>query len=181
MQKTIALGVIDVQEKLFPLVERAQEIASSLQLIIRGCDILSVPIIYTEQSPEKLGKTLTGLLLPEAKPLPKTKFSAADVLMKNSKKDVWVLCGIEAHVCIFQTARDLVSAGKSVIVLNDAISSRSIYDYSTAIAEMRDIGCRISSVETILFELLEDANSPKFKEISQLIKCASKPVSCCMQ
>ena len=82
----------------------------------------------------------------------------------------WVLIGIEAHVCILQTAKDLLGLGKQVVVLNDAISSRSIYDFSTAIAELRDCGVRISSTETILFELLRDSKSSEFKEISQLIK-----------
>ena len=82
----------------------------------------------------------------------------------------WVLAGIEAHVCVLQTAKDLLEQGKQVVVLNDAISSRSIYDFSTAIAEMRDCGARISSTETVLFELLRDSKAAEFKEISQLIK-----------
>jgi nicotinamidase-related amidase len=82
----------------------------------------------------------------------------------------WVLIGIEAHVCVLQTAKDLLRENKQVVVLNDAISSRSIYDFATAIAEMRDCGVRISSAETILFELLKDSKAEEFKQISHLVK-----------
>lgn len=92
-----------------------------------------------------------------------------EAIEKTGKRE-WIVVGIEAHVCILQTARDLQVAGNRVVVLNDAISSRSIYDYSTAIAEMRDEGIRISSVETLLFELMQDSKCPEFKQVSQLIK-----------
>ena len=85
----------------------------------------------------------------------------------------WIVAGIEAHICVLQTAKSLLKAQKQVVVLNDAISSRSIYDFSTAIAEMRDAGVRVTCSETVLFELLKDAKHPQFKAISELIK------SCC--
>lgn len=88
----------------------------------------------------------------------------------HAPTDQWVLIGIEAHVCVLQTAKDLIAEGKQVVVLNDAIGSRSIYDFSTAIAEMRDCGVRITSTETILFELLRNSQAAEFKAMSQLIK-----------
>lgn len=90
--------------------------------------------------------------------------------------DQWILVGIEAHVCIMQTAKDLVLRGKQVIVVNDAISSRSVYDFSTAIAEMKE-WARITSTEAALFELIGDASSEAFKLCLDLVK--AKPRGCC--
>lgn len=177
-REKVGLLVVDVQDKLFPHVENSCHVMQKIQLAVQGFQILKLPIFVSEQYPQGLGHTvapLKGLLGPEQKYLVKTAFSCLD------DKDVcadllslpitqWVIVGIEAHVCILQTARDLVMQDRSVTVLNDAISSRSIYDFSTAIAEMRDFGVRISSVETVLFELLRHSKASEFKEISQLIK-----------
>lgn len=175
---TTSLLVVDVQERLFPHVERACEIVQRIQLVIKGFQILHIPIFVSEQYPKGLGNTIEGLkacLPADQTYFSKTSFSClGDPLVKAQMLKIpvsqWVLVGIEAHVCILQTAKDLLAEGKQVVVLNDAISSRSIYDFSTAIAELRDIGVRISSTETILFELLRDASSAEFKAISQLIK-----------
>lgn len=170
------LLVVDVQEKLFPLVDQQAPFLYSLQKVIRGCQILGVPIYVTEQYPEGLGETLGELkrvLGPAQVYFSKRSFSCLgnpEIKEILSDKIQWIVVGLESHVCVLQTAKDLLKAGKEVVTLNDAISSRSIYDYSTAIAEMRDIGVRISSVETVLFELVATSSASSFKEISQLIK-----------
>jgi isochorismate hydrolase len=110
------------------------------------------------------------------KPEEKTKFSSADLKRLPPAKN-YILCGIEAHVCVLQTAKDLTLAGKRVVVANDAISSRSIYDFSTAIGEMKE-WCRISSVETILYELIRDASSPDFKQCLPLFKSCGSGCGC---
>lgn len=169
------LLIIDVQERLFDHVERSCEMMHAILKMARGAKILKMPIIASEQYPQGLGATIPQIkscLGPEQTYPSKTLFSAAP-LTEQLNREQWILTGIEAHVCVLQTAKDLLNAGKEVVVLNDAISSRSIYDFSTAIAEMRDLsdlGIRISSVETVLFELLRDANVPEFKEISKLVK-----------
>ena len=174
-----ALLIIDVQGKLFSQVERPCEIMAAIQKIARGFQIMDLPIIVTEQYPEGLGSTVMGLknLLGEnVETLRKTTFSCLatpNIAEKLMPYDQFILVGIEAHVCVLQTAKDLLKAGKQVAVLNDATSSRSIYDFSTAIAEIRDVGGRISSVETVLFELIHDSLSPDFKQISELIKSTS--------
>lgn len=173
-----ALMVVDVQEKLFDQVERSCEVLNSILNVIQGFQIMHLPIIVTEQYPQGLGSTLDILkqyLGGQQQYLGKTTFSClGDTEIQKQilamPATQWVLIGIEAHVCIMQTAKDLLAAGRQVVVLNDAITSRSIYDFSTAIAEMRDCGARISSVETILFELLRDSRAVEFKQISQLIK-----------
>lgn len=172
------LLLIDVQEKLFPYVENSCSVMQAMQKAIRGFQILHLPIIATEQYPKGLGSTvavLKGLLGDSQRYLVKTSFSCMDDAkiqqeLLSMPIDQWVLIGIEAHVCVLQTAKDLLEQQKQVVVLNDAISSRSIYDFSTAIAELRDCGARISSTETILFELLRNSQASEFKEISQLIK-----------
>jgi nicotinamidase-related amidase len=173
-----ALLIIDVQEKLFPLIERREEFLENLQKVIAGFHILGLPIYVTEQYPAGLGNIISEVrhaLGPGQIYFSKTTFSCLGderirEILLDQKISQWVMVGIEAHVCVLQTVKEFLNAGKDVTVLNDAISSRSIYDYSTAIAEMRDLGARISSTETILFELVRDSKAPEFKQISQLIK-----------
>ena len=172
------LLVIDVQEKLYPHLDRADVVASKIDTIIEAFRAMDLPIVVTEQYPQGLGSTIEELrevLAPTQEYLPKTTFSCyADekvrAAMQATGVTQWVLVGIEAHVCVMATARDLVLAGADVVVINDAISSRSIYDFSTAIGEIRDFGARISCMETALFELVHDASSPQFKAVSQLVK-----------
>lgn len=177
-RKSTALLVIDVQDKLFNQVERSCEVMLTIQKVIKGFQILNLPILVSEQYPKGLGSTiatLKAILQDDQEFLSKTTFSCVrDPSIKEKinklKADQWILVGLEAHVCVLQTAKDLLKMGKEVVVLNDAISSRSLYDFSTAIAELRDCGARISSAETVLFELLGDSQSNEFKEMSQLIK-----------
>lgn len=176
--KNTALLVIDVQEKLIRLVDRSTDVLHNIQKVIKGFQILKVPMVVTEQYPQGLGGTVPALKSffdPQQKFFPKTAFSClGDPVIKNEvlsmPVDNWVLIGIEAHVCLLQSAKDLIGIGKKVVILNDATTSRSIFDYSTAIAELRDSCARITSSETVLFELLEDSKNPEFKAISQLIK-----------
>lgn len=172
------LLVVDVQEKLIVYEDRSAEVLKNIQKMIKGFQVLGLPIVVTEQYPQGLGSTVPGiksLLGDKQSYLTKTVFSCLDdpAIKEEMEKmglKQWVVVGIEAHVCVLQTAKDLLLSGYEVVVLNDAITSRSVYDFSTAIAEMRDCGVRISSTETILFELVKDSRSPEFKKISQLIR-----------
>ncbi|MFI5344455.1 MAG: isochorismatase family protein [Chlamydiales bacterium] len=175
-----ALLVIDMQDKVFSTVDHGAELLASMLKLVQGFQILQIPILISEQFPQGLGETIwpiKNLLGIEYKPWIKTAFCCLDDPAFSRHVHLlpiqqWVVVGIEAHICVLQTAKSLVKAGKEVVVLNDAISSRSIFDFSTAIAEMRDEGIRISSVETVLFELLKDSRAPEFKAISQLIKAS---------
>jgi nicotinamidase-related amidase len=172
------LLVVDVQEKLVKLVDRSAEVLHTIQKVIKGFQVLNIPIVVTEQYPQGLGETLPAIksyLGEQQQYFSKTSFSclgepSIKSFVMAMPAPCWVLIGIEAHVCVLQSAKDLIAAGKKVIVLNDAITSRSIFDYSTAIAELRDAGARITSSETVLFELLADSKKSEFKAISQLIK-----------
>jgi len=169
--------IVDVQEKLFPLVDHPNEVLNALLKILIGCQKMNLPIVVTEQYPKGLGGTIPQIKqhLPEGQEvLSKTTFSGlkdpkVDQYVLSLPVEQWILVGIEAHVCIMQTAKDLALKGKQVVVANDAISSRSIYDFSTAIAEMKE-WARITSTEAVLFELIGDASSSEFKTCLNLIK-----------
>lgn len=172
------LLVIDVQDNIFSKMDRSCELLESLQKIVQGLAILQIPTFVTEHCPDKLGETIATLkaYLPEnGKVLKKAAFSAlqeshikSEIIQQNIKQ--WIVVGIEAHVCVQQTVSDLLKEKLDVVVLSDAIGSRKMFDYFTSIAEMSYFGARISTVETILFELLLTSKDPEFKKISQLIK-----------
>jgi nicotinamidase-related amidase len=176
-QKT-ALLIVDMQDKVLSAVERGHEALQTILKLTKGFQILNLPILLSEQYPQGLSQTalpLRTVLGDTYKPWIKTTFSCMDESafcqhIEQMPIDQWVVVGIEAHICVLQTAKSLKEAGKQVTVLNDAIASRSIFDYSTAIAEMRDMGVRISCCETVLFELVHDAQAKEFKSISQLVK-----------
>lgn len=186
-RENAGLLVVDVQENLLPHIERAELVVSTMRMAIKGFQILRTPIVVTEQYPQGLGHTIPALkscFSPTQQILNKTTFSCLnDIEIKRyllaQPIEQWILIGLEAHICVLQTAKGLLASGKQVVVLNDAISSRSIYDFSTAIAELRDIGARITSTETALFEMLRDSKAPEFKQISQLVKSNVSPSSCC--
>ncbi len=174
----VGVWVVDVQERLFPHIDRSCEILERICFMIEAANLLKMPIFITEQVPEKMGETVQPIKerLPEGQLIyPKTTFSGMQdqVVKKAIEKlgvETWILVGIETHICVLQTAKDLLSAKKQVIVLNDAVSSRSLFDFSTAIGELRDIRARISSTETIVYECIQDANTEIFKSLLPIIK-----------
>ncbi len=170
--------VMDMQQRLFPRIERCHDIVDTVCFVLKAARLLKLPVFVTEQYPEGLGPTVDPIQkeLPSGQPIyAKTTFSGyADPSIRKfiDKHSVpyWILVGFEAHICILQTAKDLLSAGKKVIILSDAIGSRFGHDHATALSEMRDLGVRISSAETIFYELIRDASSPQFKEFISLVK-----------
>lgn len=176
IKEDACLLIIDVQEKLHPLVHKPAEMLDKLTTLIRGCRILSVPILISEQYPKGLGTTLSSILEevgPDRSLVTKTAFSCVrepSFKKWSVLKKQWILAGIETHVCVFQTARDLLSLGKEVVIAQDAVTSRSLIDFSSGISEMRDLNIRISSVETILFDLAKDSSTAEFKPLISLFK-----------
>lgn len=168
------LLIVDVQEKLFPHIDRSCEILDQICFALEAAKALDVPIVVSEQMPEKLGGTVRPIverLPPGQQIFSKSTFSAYRVAqLQVMPIETWILVGIEAHICVWQTAKDLLAAGKKVIILNDAVSSRSLFDFSTAMGELRDAGARISSTETVLYEMIGDANSDAFEAVLPLIK-----------
>ncbi|WP_298862007.1 isochorismatase family protein [uncultured Gimesia sp.] len=169
------LVVIDVQEKLIPLIPVAKKLTLRIQQLIQAAQIFQIPISCTEQYPKGLGSTIPELseLLPE--PIEKIRFSASECLgwgtaanTIDSRTKI-VLTGLEAHVCIQQTALDLLAAGYRVIIPIDAVASRNQLDWNIAIKRMENSGAEITSTESILFEWCEVAGTDEFKQISRLI------------
>jgi hypothetical protein len=171
------LFFIDVQGRLHDLMHDKESLDAGLERIVRGARLLEVPVLLTEQIPEKLGPTSEPFktMLEGVAAVPKTAFSCCGDLkflaeLRMLGKRHVILTGIEAHVCVYQTAVDLLQAGYDVIVAADAVASRTAENRMLALEAMRDAGARILPVESILFALLRDAADPRFKELLKLIK-----------
>jgi nicotinamidase-related amidase len=171
------LVIVDVQGRLAQLMADKETLFINLQRMIRSARALSIPILWVEQNPAKLGPTIDEVadLLPELEPIAKTSFSCAGnrefmaVLKQRSRKQVLVV-GIEAHVCVYQTAVDLAAAGYAVEVVEDAISSRSAANKAVALRRMAASGVGLTSTEMALFELMGDCEHPAFRDIQAIIK-----------
>lgn len=169
--ESTALLVVDVQEKLLPVMDGREALEKRLNQLISGCSILGIPVYFTEQYPQGLGETLPVLraLAPQAPSIEKTKFSGVDILCRIEAEYI-VVCGIEAHVCVRQTVYDIRDQGKEGILVADAVASRSPFDKEIAIREMQVRGISVTTVEAFLFEMLGDSRHPRFKEISKQIR-----------
>ena len=171
------LVVVDIQGKLAQLIHDRQALFKNIQILITAAKILNIPILWTQQCPESLCSTVPEIeqLLSDNEPINKATFSCCgseqfNAKLNNLARQQVLLCGIEAHVCIYQTAVDLLRKGFNVNVIADAVSSRKLDNKQIAISTMADDGVNISSVEMALFELLKNAEHPKFKQITKLIK-----------
>jgi len=172
------LWIVDVQENLFSLVDRSYEVLEKICFTLEASQKLSLPIFVSEQYPKGLGNTVQAIKerLPQNQMIfSKTAFSGycEPTIKQEIDKmgiETWILVGIEAHICVLQTAKDLLDAGMGVVVLNDAVSSRSMFDFSTAMGELRDEGARLSSCETVIYELIRDSAFHEFKAILPLVK-----------
>ncbi len=178
MTLDIALILIDVQEKLMAKMHGKEDLTKVLIQTIKAFQILEIPIIVTEQYPQGLGRTIPevhSILNPKTLIFDKESFSVCkegrvSAKIKELNPKNWVLIGVEAHVCVLQTAFDFCSESKKVTILQDGIASRSLEHKQSALKEMEKKNCRITCLETLLFELLGNAKHPKFKEISQLLR-----------
>jgi nicotinamidase-related amidase len=172
-----ALVLIDVQGKLAQLMHNREALFKNLQIAIKGMQALGMPILWLEQNPVGLGGTIPELasLLAAQTPIAKMSFSScgsAEFMssLQSSGRTQVLLTGIEAHVCVYQSARDLLAAGFEVEVIADCVSSRSAENRQIGLDKMRAAGAGITCVETVLFELLRTADAPKFKEVVRLVK-----------
>jgi nicotinamidase-related amidase len=177
-KEKIALVVIDMQEAFRHSINEFEQIASRISLAIRGFQLLNLPVIVTEQYPKGLGRTAEELLFslpPDFEFIEKTAFSSCgakafvDKLTELGARQI-LLCGIEAHVCVNQTAHDLLSLDYEVHLLEDCVSSRFRHDKKAALRKMKASGVTPSSVEMSLFELMRDSKHEQFKEVQNLIK-----------
>lgn len=171
------LLLVDVQGKLARVVHESEMMIRRLQILIEGCRTLEVPLIWAEQLPEKLGGTVPEILekLDGLSPHIKSSFGCCEdhrlyQAIRSSERRQIILCGIETHVCVWQTAAVLQRDSFQVHLITDATSSRSLSDRDTAIHRMVQAGIHLSSVEMALFELMKDASHPQFRQITRLLK-----------
>jgi nicotinamidase-related amidase len=164
-----ALVVVDVQEAFRPAVEGFDEVVENTRRLIEGAKILRLPVVVTEQYPKGLGSTVEEL--GPVEPVEKTCFSAARAEgFDLNGRDQALVCGIETHVCVSQTAHDLLDRGIEVHVAQDAVTSRTAANKQVGMHKMEQAGAIVTSVETALFELLGAAGSDEFKQVQGLIK-----------
>ncbi len=171
------LAIVDVQGKLAEQMHEREALFANLRRLIRGAHELSLPLLVTEQNPDGLGPTRPEIadLLADVERIPKLSFSCCgeprftEALAALGRPQV-LLAGTEAHICVYQTAAQLVQNGYEVEVVADAVSSRTAPNREIGIEKARAAGARITSVETALFELLGSADHPQFKAILRLVK-----------
>ena len=179
-----ALVVVDVQEKLLPAIKQNEQILENIERLLATAEILGVAVVAAEQYPKGLGPTVASLVKPiarcSAKWLPeglpaKTMFSCRECesIFKNLKASGiqnLLLSGIETHVCVAQTALDMIAAGFNVQLCVDATGSRFALDHEVAVRRLEAEGCTITTTEAAMFELCERAGNDSFKAIAKLLR-----------
>ena len=172
------LLVVDVQQKLISLIDGHARIVWNIRRLIDGAKLLGLPVLASEQYPQGLGPTAPELASRLDHVFDKTAFSCGgcDALAKelqSQRRRKWLVCGIEAHVCIQQTVIDLLGEGFRIYVAVDAVGSRYKIDYETALRRLESSGVTLTTVEAALFEWCQDSKAPAFKQISQLVRDAA--------
>ncbi len=169
------LMLIDLQEKLIPAMNQGQDVIRKSLIMVEIAQAMDIPVILTEQYPEGLGPTTPALLAACPGPVfKKLKFSActpevrAEITSQNRKQII--ICGMETHVCVFQTTRQLIAEGYDVFILQDGVCSRTEANYRNGLQLMQQMGAIITNLETVLFDLLVEAKTPLFKRLSKLIR-----------
>ncbi|MGE5258738.1 MAG: hydrolase [Hyphomicrobiales bacterium] len=172
-----ALLMVDIQEKLLRAMHGREELVLRARQLAQGSSVLGVPVLCTEQNPKGLGSTVPEITacLPGVRPIAKFSFSCCaseefmQALTRVGRRHV-IMAGIETHVCVYQTATDLLAAGYNVEVAADACSSRTPENKQIGLEKCRRAGVAVTSVETALFELLKVAEGPLFKQILNIVK-----------
>jgi len=171
------LVIVDIQTKLLNVMFEKERLISSCRKLIQAGKLLGIPMVMTEQYPEGMGRTDPKIseLLQDAGIIEKLSFSCCEVEEFNQKmagfgKKQIVMIGIESHICILQTVHDLIQQGYFLYIPYDGVSSRKEGDYKNALERMSQAGAVIGSVESAVFELMEKAGTPIFRQISKLIK-----------
>jgi nicotinamidase-related amidase len=171
------LVLVDVQGKLAESMHEKELLHDNLRKLVQGMQAFKIPIVWVEQVPEKMGRTIPVLLdlLKLESPISKSSFSCCGEpafvkkIEATGRQNV-LIAGIEAHVCVFQTASDLAKRGCHVEVVADAVSSRTLSNKTIGLERAKDHGAFLTSVESCLFELLKTGAAPEFKDILRIVK-----------
>jgi nicotinamidase-related amidase len=175
------LIVVDIQGKLTRLVHDSDTLVENCEKLIKGAQALDLPILWLEQNPEKIGPTvdeISTLLSPPLshhEPIIKYTFDACEdelfrEMIRAESIDTWLICGIEAHICVYQTALSLKRMGFKVQLVSDCVSSRTLANKNLGIQKLVNNGVELTGLEMCLFELVKDCRAKEFKEILNLIK-----------
>ncbi|EGQ7792100.1 hydrolase [Vibrio parahaemolyticus] len=172
------LIVVDVQGKLATLMHESDALIENITKLVKGAKALDLPILWLEQNPERLGPTAEPIReVLESTHLPITKYTfdgckeaTFKVAVENAKVDTWLVCGIESHICVYQTAVSLRQSGYRVELVTDCVSSRTAVNKALALAKLTANGVVLTGLEMCLYEMVEDCRAPEFKEILALIK-----------
>ena len=180
-KENTGLIIVDIQGKLARLVHDSDALVSNCEKLIKGAQALGMPIIWLEQNPDKLGSTLeelSSLLSTEPsdqKAITKFTFDACEEaqfmqVIKAANVDTWLICGIEAHICVYQTALNLKRIGFEVQLVSDCVSSRTLANKNLGIEKLINHGVELTGLEMCLFELVKDCRAKEFKDILALIR-----------
>ncbi|HAS6970930.1 hydrolase [Vibrio parahaemolyticus] len=172
------LIVVDVQGKLATLMHESNALIENITKLVKGAKALDLPILWLEQNPERLGPTAEPIReVLESTHLPINKYTfdgckeaTFNVAVENAKVDTWLVCGIESHICVYQTAVSLRQSGYRVELVTDCVSSRTAANKALALAKLTANGVVLTGLEMCLYEMVEDCRAPEFKEILALIK-----------
>ncbi|MBN2635424.1 MAG: isochorismatase family protein [Prolixibacteraceae bacterium] len=175
-ENTVGL-IIDFQERLFPAMHENEKLLTTTKILVEGLQQLNIPLLLTQQYTKGLGETIPEIksLISLLEPIEKSDFSCCDEplftkkLSEKKAKNV-IICGIESHVCVLQTAVDLKEAGYNPIIVMDCVSSRKPESIETAKERFRFEGIMMTSMESILFELTRSSKNDGFRAISKLVK-----------
>ncbi len=177
LQENSICLIIDVQERLFPYVNNHEILEKNISTLISGVNVLGIPVLLTEQYSKGLGPTISSIisLIEPNNSIEKNAFSCCDepafiTSLQNSGKKNIIIAGIESHICVLQTALDLLENGFQPVVVEDCVSSRNVNDKNIAILRMKEEGVIITTYESILFELVRISGTERFKAISKLLK-----------
>jgi nicotinamidase-related amidase len=174
-----ALVVVDIQQKLLPPIFQKEQLVRNSQLLIRAAGVLKIPAMVTTQYSKGLGPTVPEIasLLPETEAIDKDRFSCFGsdsfcTLLKRLRgnRNTLLLCGMESHICVAQTALAALREGYLVHVASDAVSSRTEWNWKIGLERMRAAAAVISSTEMMIYELMRSSSSPAFKELLPYLK-----------
>jgi nicotinamidase-related amidase len=177
--ESCALVVVDIQQKLLPPIFNKDQLIRNASLLIRLANILDIPVLVTTQYAKGLGETVPEImeLASDVRAIDKLEFSCfgkdtfcSAVKSLPGNRNTMLLCGMETHICVMQTALGALEQGYLVHVASDAVGSRAEWNWKIGLERMRDAGCVISSTEMMMYELLRKSGTPAFKELLQHLK-----------
>ena len=163
----------DIQSIFKATVHKFDHVATTASFLVEAAKVMGIPVVVSEQYPDKLGHTVPSIDLQQAHVYSKTLFSMVSPSFPNSlltSRSSFVLFGIETHVCVQQTALDLLEIGKHVVLVTDGVSSSRPLDRSTAISRLSSAGAILMTAESVLFELMRSKDADEFRDISRIAK-----------